>query len=357
MAYNHDMETIIIDIDPQNIDEKSIKKAAELIKKGEVVAFPTETVYGLGANALDANAVQRIFKAKGRPSDNPLIVHIADISMLEDVVTEVPHKARLLMEKFWPGPLTIIMKKHHKIPYEVTAGLDTVGVRMPDNPIALALIRCAGVPIAAPSANLSGLPSPTKPEHVIADMQGRIAAIIAGGSCKVGLESTVLDLSGEEPVLFRPGAITPAMLEDVIGPIKLTSGILKPVELQGAVPSPGMKYKHYSPKARVIVVEGPIDKVPEKILQEAEHYVKDGYKVGIMATEQTRARYKDYDVIVVGNREDPASIAASLFNALRRFDEMGADIVLAEGVEASGLGLAIMNRLIRSAGFNVIYMR
>ncbi|MDI3508713.1 MAG: L-threonylcarbamoyladenylate synthase [Clostridiales bacterium] len=355
MAYNHFMKTTVIDIDPENINEDAIRKAAVLIRKGEVVAFPTETVYGLGANALDASAVHRIFEAKGRPSDNPLIVHICDISMLEEVAEHVPSKAHLLMERFWPGPLTIIMKKHKKIPYEVTAGLDTVGVRMPDHPIALALIRSAGVPIAAPSANISGRPSPTKPEHVIADMQGRIAAIIAGGTCKVGMESTVLDLSGDNPVLYRPGGITLEMIEGVIGKVDTAPGILKPVFAEGAVPSPGMKYKHYSPKARVIIVDGPIDRVIARIKKEADAYRQRGYNVGIMATEQTKAMYSEYMVIAVGDREKPETIAAALFDTLRLFDKAKADVVLAEAVDTNGVGLAIMNRMVRAAGFDIIH--
>lgn len=349
------METIIINIDPDDVDENSIIKAARLIREGQVVAFPTETVYGLGANALDVAAVRRIFEAKGRPSDNPLIVHIDDYDMLKMVVRDVPVKARMLMERFWPGPLTIIMKKSPLIPSQVTAGLDTVGVRMPANEVALSLIRYAQVPIAAPSANLSGKPSPTRPEHVIHDMKGRIAAILSAGPCAVGLESTVVDVTGDKPKMFRPGGVTLEMLENTIGEVEVAQGILKPVDVKGAVPSPGMKYIHYSPEARVIVVDGDLSNVVERIKCEAQHFSQQGYRVGIMATEQTKDMYEGYIVIVLGDRQRPQTIASGLFAALRRFDELGVQVVLAEAIDAHGLGLAIMNRMNRAAGFDIIH--
>ncbi|MGB9808661.1 MAG: L-threonylcarbamoyladenylate synthase, partial [Caldanaerobacter sp.] len=337
--------TKVIRIDRYNPEIELIDYAAEVIKKGGLVAFPTETVYGIGANSFDEEAVKRIFIAKGRPQDNPLILHIASIDQVYDLTVEFPEKAKKLVQKFWPGPLTIVLKKSSKVPYINTAGMDTVAIRMPSNSIAHLLIKRAGVPISAPSANVSGRPSPTDASHVIEDLYGKVDVIIDGGKCDVGLESTVVDLTDEIPVILRPGAVTLNMLQEVLGEVRLDPFLLKKPDMDIKPKSPGMKYKHYSPRAEVYIVKGPLDKVVKKIKQLAKNQLKIGKKVGIMATVQTSTQYEEGEVIVVGDREKPESIAKNLFEVLREFDRREVDVVFAESFDYDEIGLAIMNRL------------
>jgi L-threonylcarbamoyladenylate synthase len=348
------METRVVRIaDPENQKEE-LMEAARLIRKGEVVAFPTETVYGLGANALDAGAVKGIFRAKGRPGDNPLIVHINDIQQWDKLVTGIPDQARMLAERFWPGPLTIILKKSSLVPKEVSAGLDTVGVRMPSHPVAAALIRLAGVPIAAPSANRSGRPSPTAALHVLEDMNGRIPVILDGGRADVGVESTVLDMTGEIPVILRPGGVTEEMLMQAIGQVQVDPHVMAPLEEGQTVRSPGMKYTHYAPKAPVTIVRGDLHRQTAFINMETEKLQQAGKRVGILATDQTLNSYGEGVRLTMGSRSRPAELASNLFARLREFDSLGVDLILAEGVDAHNEGLAVMNRMARAAGFHII---
>lgn len=349
------MVTKVIEIDPNNIDKNRLNEAALSLRAGKIVAFPTETVYGLGANAMNTEAVEQIFKAKGRPSDNPLIVHIAEKEGVYRLTDNVPEKAALLMDKLWPGPLTLVFNKNRIIPEIITAGLNTVGIRMPEHPIARELIRLAEVPVAAPSANISGKPSPTTAQHVLEDLNGKIEFIVDGGSSRVGLESTVLDVTVDPPVLLRPGGVTPGQIEALIGPIDIDKTILGRVDAQNIPKSPGMKYKHYAPKAHVIIVKGRnTGNQVLKICDLAESFKKEGKKVGICATDQTLNSYSGYDSISMGDRDNPETIAARLFSLLREFDGMGAEVILAESVDEKGVGLAIMNRMVKAAGYDII---
>ncbi|WP_297463144.1 L-threonylcarbamoyladenylate synthase [Thermococcus sp.] len=336
--------TIVINM-RDGVDGRKIGVAGRLILGGGLVAFPTETVYGLGADALNEEAVRRIFRAKGRPADNPLIVHIADFSDLKLLAREIPEEARLLARKFWPGPLTLVLPKSEKVPSVTTGGLDTVAVRMPAHEIALALIR-ASRPVAAPSANISGRPSPTLAKHVVDDFYGKIEAIIDGGETRVGVESTVLDLSSERPTLLRPGGLPLEEIERVIGPVEIHPAVRgKATDLARA---PGMKYRHYSPNARVIVVEGPRERVRKKIRELVDEYRKGNHRVGVMATEEFEAD----EFFYLGQTVE--EVARNLFKALRELDERGVDVIIAEGVEEKGLGLAVMNRLRKASGYHVI---
>lgn len=350
------METKVYRIKDIEKDFWAIDEAAALIRQGQVVAFPTETVYGLGANALDGQAVDRIFKAKGRPNDNPLIVHVSKAEDIEPLVLEVPPETHALIEAFWPGPLTIILKKSGVVPHETTAGLTTVALRMPNHPIALALIERSEVPLAAPSANTSGRLSPTMAQHVLEDLSGAIPMILDGiYPCQVGLESTVLDMSGENPVILRPGGITPGMLKEVLGHVDLDESILKPADPRHSPRSPGMKYKHYAPRAQVIIFKGSsLKRMADKINEALDKYLGRGLKVGILATDETIHHYGQGRIISMGSREEPATIATGLYTSLREFDKAGVDIILAEWVEEKEEGLAIMNRMIRAAGFQVV---
>ena len=348
------MRTKVIPIVDLKSQLHHVQEAAKLIRSGEVVAFPTETVYGLGANALDAKAVSKIFEAKGRPGDNPLIVHINHISRWDGLVDSVPEKARILAETFWPGPLTIILKKSSLVPEAVTAGLDTVGVRMPSHPTALELISQSGVPIAAPSANCSGRPSPTTAKHVIEDMNGRIPMILDGGNCNIGLESTVLSLTGATPVILRPGGITVEMLRRVIGQVDVHSNVMKPLH-EGQKPlSPGMKYSHYAPKAPVTLIRGDYSKLIEFMNQEAGRLEGEDKRVGILATDQTLLECNYGIRLSLGDREKPSELAYHLFARLREFNHLDVDVILAEGIDEKEEGLAVMNRMARAAGFNII---
>lgn len=323
---------------------------AELIQNGGLVAFPTETVYGLGANGLDGEAVNRIFEAKGRPNDNPLILHVAKKSDVTKLWAHVPKLAKKLMDTFWPGPLTLIFMKADGVPYEVTAGLETVAIRMPSDKTARLLIQKSGVPIAAPSANRSGRPSPTTAEHVLADMDGRIPLILDGGPCRYGVESTVLSLVGE-PTILRPGAVTREMLEAIIGPVRLAPSILNPLGDREVAASPGMKYKHYAPDAEVHVVEGDPKPAAKRIRALYYAYEAEGKTVAILGTEQTMQSYRNLNAYSLGDRDEPETLCTNLFSLLR---DVGAhcDVILAEGVDTANTGLAFMNRLLRAAGFS-----
>lgn len=338
--------TIIINM-REGVDERKIKVAARFIEEGKLVAFPTETVYGLGANALDKNAVLGIFRAKGRPADNPLIVHIADFEQIYTLAEEVPKEAEILAEHFWPGPLTMVLPKRENVPKETTGGLESVAIRMPAHEIALSLIRESRLPIAAPSANISGKPSPTLAEHVIDDFYGRIECIIDGGETKIGVESTVLDLTTWPPLLLRPGGLPLEEIEEIIGDVQIHPAVRgKEADLAKA---PGMKYKHYSPNAEVIIVEGRKEEVREKMKELVEEFRRRGIKVGVMATGEF---YEADECFNLGESEE--DIARNMFKALRELDKRGVDIILAEGVEEKGLGLAVMNRLRKAAGYRVI---
>jgi len=316
-------------------DVDAISQAADIIKAGGLVAFPTETVYGLGCNALDAVACAKVYAAKGRPSDNPLISHIAAAEQLSDLVADVPPNAKALMDKFWPGPLTIV--------FNAAAG-GTIGVRMPRNPVALKLIQAAGVPVAAPSANTSGRPSPTRASHVLADLNGRVEMILDGGSCEHGLESTVIDCTAQPPVILRPGSITKEMIEELIGEV----GLLTDVAGDTVPKAPGMKYKHYAPKATLTVVVGNRDDVAKEIVRLADSATG---RVGIMATAQSVGLYEGRTTLNMGQTAE--EIAAGLFGLLRKCDELGLDEVFVEGVAEDGLGAAIMNRLKKAAAHRV----
>jgi len=350
-------DTVRWRVDARLPDPAVIERAGLILRRGGLVAFPTETVYGLGASALDEGAVAGIFAAKGRPRDNPLIVHVADREMVERLAAAVPETARRLIDAFWPGPLTLVLPARAHLPVQVTAGLRSVGLRMPAHPVALALIRAAQVPVAAPSANLSGRPSPTTAEHVWRDLRGRIDVLLDGGPAGVGVESTVLDLTGEVPVVLRPGGVTPDELAAVAGEVKLDPGVLAAgaeTEAGGRPPrSPGMKYRHYAPRAPLILVEGGPERVAARVGELAGQFRTAGKRVGILACAETAGRYDGAEVLVAGRRSDPATVAAGLFAALRRFDELGVDVILAEGIEPRGLGLAVMNRLRRAAGRRV----
>ncbi|WP_232697962.1 L-threonylcarbamoyladenylate synthase [Brevibacillus daliensis] len=351
------MQTKVWVVDKNVEENKSCSQlvdAASLIRSGEVVAFPTETVYGLGANALSDTAVEKIFKAKGRPSDNPLIVHIGEASQLDDIVSDVPPKAKQLIDAFWPGPLTMFLPKKAGIAARVTAGLSTVGVRMPDHPIALALIKEAGVPIAAPSANRSGRPSPTTREHVQLDLDGRIAGIVDGGSTGVGVESTTIDMTTEPPMIHRPGGITYEQIREVIGDVAIDPAFLGEKEQQPI--SPGMKYKHYAPEGELWLVEGKqAQEKMQSLLQEAK---QKGLTTGVMVPIEQVDAWKDsalVDLIVpCGSIYSLEDVAHDLYTALRRFDESGVQFILAETFPRKGLGMAIMNRLEKAASHRII---
>lgn len=339
------METIILNnIDKEN--DKRLKKAAEILKASGTVVFPTETVYGLGANALDEEAIKKIYIAKGRPSDNPLIVHISNLDQLEDLVEEVTVDAKKVIDKFWPGPITIILKKNSSVLDVVTGGLNTVAVRMPANKIAYKIIELANLPIAAPSANLSGKPSPTVAEHVITDLDGRVEMIVCGGKTVHGLESTVLDLSSNPPLILRPGSVTIEDLKTVLENVELDPGLNKEVKENVKPKSPGMKYTHYSPEAEVVLFEGKSTKVALAI-KEMVKEIGRSKKIGIMATEEMVNEYFALanNIITLGKRDNPAEIGAELFKALRDFDDLGVEIILVEGIESTGVGEAVMNRL------------
>lgn len=326
-------------------DTDLLSAVGAILRGGGIVGIPTETVYGLAANAFDGKAVAKIFKAKGRPQDNPLIVHISDISQLDSVVSHIPSSAYALAEKFWPGPLSIIMPKSDRIPDEVSCGLDTVAVRMPSHPAARDIISAAGVPLAAPSANLSGSPSPTTAQHVVDDMWGRADAIVDGGMCDVGVESTVVSLVGEKPRLLRPGGVSLEQLESVLGEVEVDSAVLAELEPGQKAASPGMKYKHYSPKARVIIIKGSFDNY--------KRFVK-GKKDCAALCFDGEGDELDIPFIEIGREHDSSAQAHLIFDALRRLDEMGVQTAYARCPDTDGVGLAVINRLLRAAAFTVL---
>jgi L-threonylcarbamoyladenylate synthase len=348
------MNTKIDILDTKNLDKDVIFTIGNIIRDGGLVAFPTETVYGLGANALDSEAVKKIFVAKGRPQDNPLIVHIAEFNELDRLVQNVPDVAKKLMKCFWPGPMTLILEKKPIIPDTTSAGLKSIGIRMPSDIIAREIIKSSGVPIAAPSANISGKPSPTDMERCVEDLNGKIDYIIGGETSKVGLESTIIDCTVNPPCVLRPGGITLEMLKKVDEKIYIDKAIMEKPKENLKPKAPGMKYRHYAPKAPVKIVKGELKKTIAKINEIVQNYIGQGKKVGIMATDETKDLYKDALVISLGSRKDLNSIGKNLFETLRCFDDKEVDIILSEAFDEIGFGVAIMNRLNKSAGFNII---
>ena len=410
------METKRIIIEDRNhIKDEELKEAARILRSGGLVAFPTETVYGLGGNALDEDAARKIYAAKGRPSDNPLIAHVSCVEEVEPLVKEIPEAGRKLMEAFWPGPLTMIFPKSEKVPYGTTGGLDTVAIRMPDDPVANRLIALAGVPVAAPSANTSGRPSPTTADHVWQDMNGRIEMIIDGGPVGIGVESTIVDVSSAVPAVLRPGAITMEMLAEVLGEVSVDPAILGPLSADVRPKAPGMKYKHYAPKADLTLVEpgtgteresgaeqvtgaeqktgaeqvtgaeqktgagqktGAEQKTgadrntgadPETGLDETQlqamirkvrelsrEKIEAGYKVGVICTDESRGCYTDGEVRSIGARKSQESVAHNLYALLREFDDLGVDYIFSESFPKDHLGQAIMNRLSKAAGYKIV---
>ena len=351
------MKTIIEKIDYTQLNSEEnkaiIEKAGDILKNGGLVAFPTETVYGLGADALNEMAAHKIYEAKGRPSDNPLIVHITNMKDLEKVAEVIPEAAYTVAEKYWPGPLTMIFDKTDLVPYGTTGGLETVAVRMPNEPVARAVIDAGGGFIAAPSANTSGRPSPTTAQHVEEDLTGRIDMIIDGGAVPIGVESTILDMTVTPPMILRPGAITKEMLEELIGEVSVDRALISS-ESKEPPKAPGMKYRHYAPKAELSIVEGPMELVIEGINRMARERSAQGYRVGVIGTEETVARYRADSVKSVGTRTDESTIANHLYGILREFDNEKVDYIYSESFATGGIGSAIMNRLLKAAGHHVI---
>ena len=334
-------------------DEDKIKEAAEFIKNGGTVVFPTETVYGLGADALSAKAVEKIFKAKGRPQDNPLIIHVASKN-IERYVKEIPEVANNLIDKFWPGPLTIILRKKDIIPDVTSAKLDSIGIRMPDNEIARKLIELSDTAIAAPSANISGRPSPTDFQRCIEDLDGKIDCILGGTQSDIGVESTIVDCTVFPPMVLRPGGITLEMLREVDSRIEMDKAIMEKPRENLKPRAPGMKYKHYAPNAKVTIISGERKKTVEKIIEMVHYNIEKGKRVCILTVEENAAEYTEGISIVVGSMNNLSTVAKNLFEALRKCDDLGADFIFAEGYEEEGVGVAIMNRLNKAAGFDII---
>ncbi|MBE3576617.1 MAG: threonylcarbamoyl-AMP synthase [Limnochordales bacterium] len=351
---------------PPRLRREALQLAGRELRRGELVAFPTETVYGLGADATNTEAVERIFRAKGRPGDNPLIVHIDRVERLRQVVVHIPPAALELAAAFWPGPLTMVLPKRPEISLAATAGLETVGVRLPDHPVARELIAAADRPIAAPSANLSGRPSPTRAEHVLEDLAGRVSLILDGGPCRIGVESTVVDMTVDPPVLLRPGGVTLEALQKVLGRVEVDRGVWERVEA-GRVRSPGMKYRHYAPKAPAWLFEGEAGAVADCLARHAGDYLRQGNRIGLVVSEETARTIREAlpqleaalaagtaYLGVAGRRDRPEEYAHALFDLLRRIDAAGVDVVLMEGVPAAGIGLAVANRLRRAAGYQIV---
>lgn len=339
-------------VDPVCPDAAMLAEAAALLRQGELVAFPTETVYGLGANGLDAAAVKRIFQAKGRPADNPLILHIADADNLAELAAAVPASARALVECYWPGPLTVVVERQGHVPDAVTGGLNTVAVRLPSSPVARELIRLAGIPVAAPSANTSGRPSPTTAQDVLADLEGKIAAVIDAGPCDIGVESTVIDCTTPVPTLLRPGGITYEMLIAVLGDIEVDPAL---AGAQTVPKSPGMKYTHYAPAAPLTLIEAEPVRSAGLLIGEINKALTAGKTVGaIVSAELADSVPPTVMTAVYGSRTDAAAVAANLYTVLRSFDDKAVDVIYAEGITEQGLGLAVMNRLRKAAGYRIL---
>ena len=330
-------------------DSTAIEQAGALLRAGEVVGIPTETVYGLAADALNPQAVARIFEAKGRPQDNPLIVHIADLESIKDIATEFPPEAQALAKAYWPGPMTIILPKQDKIPIVTSGGLNTVGIRFPAHPLAQQIIRAAGTPLAAPSANLSGRPSTTTAQHVMEDLNGKIAAVVDGGPCSVGVESTVISLCGERPRLLRPGGISLEQLRAVLGEVDVDRALTEKIDDTEKVSAPGMKYRHYAPKAPVTVVMGTPKASADYI------YAQLGENSGVLCFDDCAHLFRDKVVVeTFGRSEDEEEQARQVFDALRRFDETDCTEIFAQCPPAEGIGLAVSNRIKKAAGFHII---
>ncbi|MCH5260463.1 MAG: threonylcarbamoyl-AMP synthase [Lachnospiraceae bacterium] len=349
------MKTRLVRMDEQHIDAALVKEAGDVIKAGGLVAFPTETVYGLGGDALNPLSSAKIYSAKGRPSDNPLIVHIADMGALDAIVREIPDSAGKLADKFWPGPLTMILHKSEAVPYETTGGLDTVAVRMPVHGVARELIRAAGGYVAAPSANRSGRPSPTLAKYVIEDMDGRIEMIIDGGDVEIGLESTIVDLTAERPIILRPGYITRQMLEQVLSAVEEDSTIMR--DDSGQAPkAPGMKYRHYAPKGDLTIVDGTAECVVEYINTRIAMHRNDNKRTGVIGTDASVKEYRADVCKSVGKRSDEEAIAKELYRVLRELDDENVEIIYAESFDTDGIGQAVMNRLLKAAGHKIIHV-
>lgn len=347
------MNTEIVIIEEENIDREAITRAGKIIKAGGLVALPTETVYGIGGDALNASSSEKIYAAKGRPSDNPLIVHITRIDALSFLVKEIPETAYKLADKFWPGPLTMIFHKSDHVPKRTTGGLETVAVRMPSNKVAGALIEAAGGYIAAPSANRSGRPSPTVAKYVIEDLDGRVDMIIDGGESVIGLESTIVDLTEEKPVILRPGYITKEMIAAFIGNVDVDRAITD--EACSAAPkAPGMKYRHYAPEGSLMIVEGAAQQVEAYINERLKSGRAEGKRTGVIATDETAGHYHADSIKSVGSRSDKEQIARHLFRILREFDDENIQVIYTESFEQQGVGAAIMNRLLKAAGHRVV---
>ncbi|MEM2202316.1 MAG: L-threonylcarbamoyladenylate synthase [Candidatus Bathyarchaeia archaeon] len=347
--------TLVFRVNPENPEAKIICEAASIIRGGGLVAFPTETVYGLGADALNVNAVLALFKAKRRPMDNPPIVHVGRFEDVYKLARTVPVKAKTLMETFWPGPLTLVFKRSDIVPDVTVAGLNTIAVRMPQHNVALALIKESGCPIAAPSANLAGRPSPTTAEHVLEDLDGRIDAILDAGPTRIGVESTVLDMTVDPPQILRPGGTPREALEAVLGKIELHPiAVADKKVLVKKARSPGMKHRHYAPKAKLIVVEGELSATVKKVMELIDCYKRHGMKVGVLATDETTSLYKADVVKSLGSRNRLDVVARNLFGRLREFDAEGVNVIIAEGVPTEGLGFAVMNRLRKASDYRIV---
>lgn len=340
------MKTEVFEISSSN--DPDLERVGEVLRGGGLAAIPTETVYGLAANALDADVVSKIYKAKGRPSDNPLIVHISSFDQWKPLVKEIPKNAQELANAFWPGPLTIILKKSDLIPNQVSGGLDTVAVRMPSHEIARAIIKIAGVPLAAPSANTSGKPSPTTAKHVKDDLDGKIDVIVDSGECSVGVESTVVSLAVDPPRLLRPGGVTPEMLESVLGKIEIDDAVYNKLADGQQAASPGMKYKHYSPKTQVIILKGSFENYKAYVEQRCSD------DIAALCFDEDAELLCGVKTLTYGKKSDSSSQANRIFDALREVDELGVKLVFARYPEIDGMGLAVFNRLVRAAAFNII---
>jgi len=348
-------QTVVLKVNSEEPETEKVRVAADIIKAGGLVAFPTETVYGLGADALNAEAVLALFAAKKRPLDNPPIVHVENVKDIYRLAQRVPPKAEVLMGKFWPGPLTLVFKRAAVVPEVTVAGLDTVAVRMPQHKVALALIKESGCPIAAPSANLAGKPSPTTAKHVFDDLSGRIDVILDGGPTRIGVESTVLDVSVDPPLLLRPGGTSLEALRKELGEVKLHPFVIAETELaEQEARSPGMKHRHYSPKAQVILVEGFVPAIMNRVKVLTSAYWLEGKRVGVLATDETAWAYEADVVKSLGSRRNVDAMAANLFRLLREFDAEVVDVIIAEGVPMEGLGLAVMNRLRKASGYCIV---
>ena len=347
------MKTKISMIKNASEDEKEIQEAAEIIKNGGTVVFPTETVYGLGADGLNSEAVKKIFEAKGRPQDNPLIIHVSSKD-LNLYAKEVPQIANKLVVKFWPGPLTIILKKKDIVPNETSASLDSIGIRMPNNEIALKLIELSETTIAAPSANISGRPSPTDLQRCVEDLDGKVDCILGGEQSDIGVESTIVDCTVNPPLVLRPGGVTLEMLREIDPNINIDPAIMKKPEPNLKPKAPGMKYRHYAPKAKVTIVSGNKKNTIEKIKEMVHYNIEKKKKVCILTVDENEKEYSEGIKISLGSLNDLSTVARNLFETLRKCDDIGADVVFAESFEQKGVGIAIMNRLNKAAGFDIV---